>query len=44
MLFRSDIRDALASGMDAHIAKPVVLDQLKETIREVLESKRTQEA
>ena len=42
--FVEDIRDALASGMDAHIAKPVVLDQLKETIREVLESKRTQEA
>lgn len=37
--FVDDIRDALASGMDAHIPKPVVLDQLKGTIQEVLERK-----
>ncbi len=37
--FVEDIRNALESGMDAHVAKPVVLDQLKGTIREVLERK-----
>ena len=37
--FVDDIRNALDSGMDAHIAKPVVLDQLKGTIKEVLDRK-----
>ncbi|MCM1127660.1 MAG: response regulator [Lachnospiraceae bacterium] len=40
--FVDDIRDALASGMDAHIAKPIVLAQLKSTIREVFERKEKQ--
>ncbi len=35
--FVDDIRDALEAGMDAHVSKPVVLDQLKHTIQEVLE-------
>ena len=38
--FVDDIRDALGAGMDAHIPKPIVLDQLKSTIREVLEQKK----
>ncbi|MCM1027007.1 MAG: response regulator [Roseburia sp.] len=37
--FVDDIRDALESGMDAHISKPIVLEQLKRTIREVFEKK-----
>jgi len=37
--FVDDIRDAIASGMDAHIAKPVQVDKLKATIQEVLESR-----
>ena len=37
--FVDDVRDALASGMDAHVAKPIVLDQLKKTIQEVLDRK-----
>ena len=35
--FVDDIRDALESGMDGHIPKPIVLEQLKQTIQEVLE-------
>ncbi len=38
--FMDDIRDALESGMDAHVSKPVVVDQLKSTFQEVLERKR----
>ncbi len=37
--FVDDVRDALASGMDAHVAKPIVLEQLKATLQEVLERK-----
>ena len=37
--FVDDVRDALAAGMDAHVSKPIVLDQLKRTIQEVLERK-----
>jgi len=37
--FVDDIRDALESGMDAHVPKPIVLDQLKQTIQEVLDQK-----
>ena len=35
--FVDDIRDALESGMDAHVSKPVIVDQLKATFQEVLE-------
>ena len=38
--FTDDVQKALDSGMDAHVAKPVVLEQLKDTIKEVLESKK----
>ncbi len=37
--FVDDVRDALASGMDAHVSKPIVLDQLKAVLQEVLERK-----
>ena len=36
--FVDDVREALASGMNAHIAKPVQLDNLKATIQQVLDS------
>jgi len=39
--FTDDIRRAVESGMDAHVAKPVQLDKLKTTIRTVLERKGT---
>ncbi len=38
--FVDDVRDAINSGMDAHIAKPVQIDKLKSTIQQVLESRR----
>ena len=37
--FMDDIRDALESGMDAHVSKPIVIDQMETTVREVLERK-----
>ncbi len=41
--FVDDVRDAIESGMDAHIAKPVQIDSLKATIQQVLDSRREQE-
>lgn len=38
--FVDDVRDALASGMDAHVSKPIVLEQLQAAIRDVLERKK----
>lgn len=38
--FNDDVTEALESGMDAHIAKPVVVDQLKATVSEVLHHKQ----
>ena len=38
--FVDDVRDAIDSGMNAHIAKPVQLDKLKETIRQVFHSQK----
>lgn len=38
--FNDDVTEALESGMDAHIAKPVVVDQLKATVSEVLHHKK----
>ncbi len=35
-VFVDDIREAIESGMNAHIAKPIHLDKLKDTIQEVL--------
>ncbi len=37
--FVDDVRDAINSGMDAHIAKPVQIDKLKSTIQQVLDSR-----
>ena len=41
--FVDDVREAIESGMDAHIAKPVQVENLKATIRQVLD-KRAEEA
>ncbi|MCM1025055.1 MAG: response regulator [Roseburia sp.] len=35
--FVDDVREAIVSGMDAHIAKPVQIDKLKATIQQVME-------
>ncbi len=40
--FVEDVRDAIESGMDAHIAKPVQIDNLKATIQQVLDSRKAQ--
>ncbi|MBD5118588.1 MAG: response regulator [Clostridiales bacterium] len=41
--FVDDVRDAIDSGMDAHIAKPVQIDKLKATIQQVLDSRAATE-
>ena len=38
--FAEDIRDALAAGMDAHVAKPIDMAVLEEAVREVMEARR----
>ena len=35
--FADDVQDALESGMNAHVSKPIVLEQLEKTIKDVLE-------
>ena len=42
--FIDDIRKSLESGMDAHIPKPVVVNQMKQTIQEVLDKKSCEPA
>ena len=42
--FIDDIRKSLESGMDAHIPKPVVVNQMKQTIQEVLDKKSCESA
>ncbi|MDE6054357.1 MAG: hypothetical protein K2G55_11470, partial [Lachnospiraceae bacterium] len=37
--FVDDVRDAIESGMNAHIAKPIQIDTLKATIQQVLDSR-----
>ena len=37
--FVDDVREALSAGMDAHIAKPIVVDKMLSSIREVLEKR-----
>ena len=37
--FVDDVREAINSGMDAHVAKPIQVDKLKTTIRQVLENR-----
>ncbi len=34
--FVDDVRDAINAGMDAHVAKPIQIDKLKEAIGQVL--------
>ena len=41
--FVDDVRDAIDSGMDAHIAKPVQVDKLKATVQQVLDSRAAAE-
>ncbi len=38
--FIDDVQAALEAGMDAHIAKPIVVDTLKSTIKEVMRIKK----
>ena len=38
--FADDVKDALDAGMDAHVAKPIILEQLEKTIKEVLGAKK----
>jgi len=38
--FVDDVRDAIDSGMNAHITKPVQIDKLKSTIQQVLDSRK----
>jgi len=40
--FVDDVRDAIASGMDAHIAKPVQIETLKSTIQQVIDNRQGQ--
>lgn len=37
--FVDDVKDAIESGMDAHVAKPVQIDKLRATIQQVLEGR-----
>jgi len=39
--FVDDVRDAIDSGMDAHISKPIQIDKLKSTIQQVLDNRRS---
>lgn len=41
--FVDDIRDAIESGMNAHVAKPIQVDLLKSTIHQVLDTEETAE-
>ncbi len=41
--FVDDVRDAIESGMDAHVAKPVQMDKLKAAIQQVLDSRKEKE-
>ena len=36
--FAEDVRDALEAGMNAHVAKPIDMTVLEQTVREVLEA------
>ncbi len=39
--FVDDVREAFEAGMDAHITKPIQIDKLKSTIRQVLDRKQS---
>ena len=40
--FVDDVREALQAGMDAHVAKPIVIEQMKHTIQDVLNRRKKQ--
>jgi len=40
--FADDVREALESGMDAHVSKPIVIEQMKSTISMVLTTRAKQ--
>ena len=40
--FVDDVREAIESGMDAHIAKPIQINNLKATIQQVLDNRSNQ--
>ena len=40
--FADDVRAALEAGMDAHVAKPIILDNLEKTLREVFHARSNQ--
>ena len=40
--FVDDVREALQAGMDAHVAKPIVIGQMERTIQEVLDRRKKQ--
>jgi len=37
--FADDVREALDSGMDGHVSKPIVMDQMEATLRKVMEGR-----
>ncbi|MBD5160434.1 MAG: response regulator [Oscillibacter sp.] len=41
--FVEDVREAINSGMDAHVAKPIQMDKLKAAIQQVLDKRTIQE-
>ncbi|MBD5118585.1 MAG: response regulator [Clostridiales bacterium] len=40
--FVDDVREALQAGMDAHVAKPIMIGQMERTIQEVLDRRKKQ--
>ena len=40
--FVEDVRNAIESGMDAHIAKPIQVDNMKATIQQVFDRRAEQ--
>jgi signal transduction histidine kinase/ActR/RegA family two-component response regulator len=38
--FSNDVRDALLAGMDAHVSKPVNIDEMKKTVARVFSAKK----
>ena len=38
--FAEDIRDALEAGMNAHVAKPIDMAVLEQTVKAVLEARQ----
>ena len=38
--FSNDVRDALLAGMDAHVSKPVNIEEMKKTVARVFSAKK----